>query len=70
MEQWVKLVGVFGIVGVMFYVSYLFYDKNQIISIILFLVAIILAIYVVISEEEMKRKRHDAPWNFEEYKGE
>jgi uncharacterized membrane protein YfcA len=70
MEQWVKLVGVFGIVGVMFSVSYLFYDKNQIISIILFLVAIILAIYVVISEEEMKRKRHDAPWNFEEYKGE
>jgi|WetSurMetagenome_2_1015567.scaffolds.fasta_scaffold204753_2 hypothetical protein len=70
MEQWLKLVGVFGIDGVMFYVSYLFYDKNQIISIILFLVALILAIYVVISEEEMKRKRHEAPWNFEEYKGE
>ena len=29
MEQWVRLVGVFGIVGVMFYVSYLFYDKKS-----------------------------------------
>lgn len=70
MEQWVRLVGVFGIVGIMFYVSYLFYDKSQTISIILFLVALVLAIYVVISEEEMKRKRHEAPWNFEGYKGE
>jgi cell division protein FtsW (lipid II flippase) len=70
MEPWIRLVGVFGIVGVMFYVSYLFYDKNQVISIILFLIALILAIYVVVSEEEMKRERHRAPWNFKDYKGE
>lgn len=70
MNAIIKLVGVFGIVAIMFYVGYLFYDKNQAVSIILVVVALILAVYVIVSEEEFKRKRHNEPWNFDKYKGE
>jgi purine-cytosine permease-like protein len=70
MDAIIKLVGVFGIVAIMFYFGYLFYDKNQAVSIILIVAALILAVYVIVSEEEFKRKRHNAPWNFDKYKGE
>lgn len=70
MNSIIKLAGVFGVVAIMFYVGYLFYDKNQVVSIILVVIALILAVYVIVSEEEFKRKRHEAPWNYEGYKGE
>jgi len=66
----IRLAGAFGIIGVIIYVGYLFYEKNQIVSVILLVVGLALAIFVVIMETEFKRRRHEAPWLFDEYKGE
>jgi len=66
----IKLVGTFGLVGLIIYVGYLFYEKNQIISIILLVVGLILAIFLLYSEIKFKRQRHEAPWLFDKYKGE
>lgn len=66
----IRLVGIFGLVGLIIYVAYLFYEKNQTISVILLISGLILAIYLIASEIEFKRKRHDAPWQYEKYKGE
>ena len=69
-ERLIGLATVFGLVAVIIYIGYLFYEKNQIISIILVVIGLIVAIYVIASETEFKRKRHEAPWLFDKYKGE
>jgi flagellar motor component MotA len=69
-ERLIGLATVFGLVAVIIYVGYLFYEKNQAISVILIAVGLIVAIYVIVSETEFKRRRHKAPWLFDEYRGE
>jgi len=64
----IKLFGLAGLAAFLIYSGYLFYEKNNVIS--SFLLIISLAIYIVVSEIEFKRKRHEAPWLFEMYKGE
>jgi flagellar motor component MotA len=69
-ERLIGLATVFGLVAVIIYVGLLFYEKNQAMSVILIVVGLIVAIYVIVSETEFKRRRHEAPWLFDEYKGE
>jgi len=66
----IKIAGIFGLIGLIGYFGYNLYEKNQILSIILLLIFIVLAGYVIISEINFKRIRHKGPWNFEKYKGE
>ena len=65
MQATIVLAGLSGIVISLIICGYLFYEKNQVISIFLLLVGVILAIVFVVSEVLFKKKRHDAPWLFE-----
>ncbi len=69
-ESTIKLVGLAGLSGLMLYLAYLFYEKNVMISVLLLFLGSGLSIYLFVSEIEFKRKRHEAPWNFDNYKGE
>jgi hypothetical protein len=69
-ESTIKVTGLGAISISMIFFAYLFYDKNDFITFILFVVGIGLGIYIVVSELEFKRKRHKAPWLFDKYKGE
>jgi len=66
----IKLAGRFRIPIFIMYIAYLFYDKQQILSIVLFVVGVGLSIYIIFNEIEFKKKRHDAPWLFGAYRGE
>lgn len=70
MEGIIKLVGMFGLPAFFGYLAYLFYDKNTIVSYILLIISIIAMFIVIGYELSFKKKRHDAPWLFENYKGE
>ena len=59
MEPWIRLVGAFCIVGVILYVSYLVYDKNQFISGMLIAISFTLAAFMVVLEVE--RRRYGVP---------
>jgi len=63
----IQLVGTYGLCGTLLLVGYLLYDKNSTLGVILILAGLILSIYVVVSEIEFKRKRHEAPWLFERW---
>ena len=63
----IQLVGTYGLCGTLLLVGYLLYDKNSTLGVILILTGLILSIYVVVSEIEFKRKRHEAPWLFEKW---
>jgi hypothetical protein len=66
----IKLVGLVGLAAFILYLGYLFYEKNLLISIILLLLGGILSTVIIGYEISFKTKRHEAPWLFEEYKGE
>jgi FtsH-binding integral membrane protein len=60
----IRLVGIVSAIGVLLFVGYLLYDKNQILSILFLLVGLILIIAFVISEIYFKKQMYDAPWNY------
>jgi hypothetical protein len=70
METLIRLAGLFGLPAVILYIGYLFYDKNELISISLIVIGVILTVYIIYSEIGFKRKRHEKPLLFKEYKGE
>jgi hypothetical protein len=70
MESTIKLFGIFGLAAFILYSGYLFWDKDKFIAFLLILIGIGLAIYVICSEIGFKRRRHEAPWLFDQYKGE
>ena len=69
MDAIIKLVGLAGLAGLIICIGYLFYDKQPVISVILLAVGVVLAVYLFVMEVSFKKKRHDAPWLFEKYKG-
>lgn len=69
MENIIRLVGSYGLAGSIIWIGYLFWDKNVVVSIILLIIGICLAISIIVSEIYFKKRRHEAPWQFEEYKG-
>lgn len=66
----IKIAGLFGLCAFIIYVGYLFYDKDKTISYLLIISGLILAIIVIGYEIDFKKKRHQAPWQFDNYKGE
>jgi len=66
----IRLAGLTGLAGLIIYVGYLFYDKNIILSAILLTVGVLLATAIIVSEIWFKKRRHDAPWQYDYYKGE
>jgi hypothetical protein len=66
----IKLVGQYGLTGLLLIIGYLFYDKNQAVSIIVLAIGIILTLSITSYEIAFKQKRHSAAWLFDNYKGE
>lgn len=52
----VKHIGIYGFLAIIFYVAYLFYDKNWRISIGLLIIGIIATISVISNDIECRRK--------------
>lgn len=48
----VKHIGVYGLLAIIFYVGYLFYDKNGLISIVLLIIGTIFTFIVILYENE------------------
>jgi uncharacterized membrane protein YuzA (DUF378 family) len=61
----VRIAGIVGLIAVVLLVSWLFYDKNQVLSVVFAITGLALAISFVTSEIYFKKQRHDAPWNYE-----
>lgn len=57
-------VSLFGLCFSVLYIGYLFYDKNEAISVLLLLMGSALTIIVIVSEIQFKKRRHQAPWLF------
>lgn len=66
----IRLAGLFGLSGLICYLGYLFYDKDKLVSYSLLLIGIVLAILIIAYEISFKKRRHEAPWLFDNYKGE
>ena len=65
----IKLTGLAALSGFFIYMGYLFYDKNLVASNILLICGIIMGLVIVFAELSFKNKRHQAPWQFNRYKG-
>jgi len=65
----VRIAGGYAVGPILVYMGFMFWDKNVFVALGLVVFGAALAGKVVLSELEFKKKRHEAPWLFEVYKG-